>query len=223
MKRSSSGSSGAMLSMKSSRPPDVRTRAISRAARGASVRRRARVKAHEPRFAAAGREAWKFSAARPDRSDLPVLIAGGRGVRICGRPGDEPAWCRPVGAARPSLCGAAYDDGRVAGGAGVRWWGRAWARGAPAQWWPHPASRTPGPCPWPRAPALGASACSVGGRSSKGTCVRKATVLLGRKTAQRPGSRRRNLRIPRPKAKSASSGCNSSCKASESGPGRVGS
>ena len=42
-----------------------------------------RVKALEPRCAAAARESVKrVSAARPDRSDLPVLIAGGRGVQV---------------------------------------------------------------------------------------------------------------------------------------------
>ena len=131
-------------------------------------------------------------------------------------PGDEPAWCRPGAEAEPSRCGACGGDDRASGGAGVRRWGRAPARDAQARL-PHPALRTPGPYPWPRAPALGASACSVGCRSSKGTCVRKARVVVGRKTPHEPGSERRKVRIPRRSAESTPRSCNRSCTGPEIG------
>ena len=109
-----------------------------------------------------------------------------RGFRCCAAPGDEPARCTPAAGARPSLRVPGGDDDRAIDDAGVRRWGRARAWSVPARL-PHPAWRTPGPCPWPRASARETSACSGDVRSSKGTCVRKATGGVGRKTSRTCG------------------------------------
>ena len=88
-------------------------------------------------FAAPGLDA----AARPVRSVLPEADRpAGAGIRLCGPPGDVPAWCRPGAEARPSLGDAGgCDDRDVVDDAGARTWGRApAAQGARARL-PRPA------------------------------------------------------------------------------------
>ena len=81
---------------------------------------------------------------------------------------------------------------------------------------PRPASRTRVPFPRHHAPARGASACSVGGSSARGTCVRKARVAVGRNGGRdRAPIRPRFGSVPR---KIRGRNCNASCK----GPQRLG-
>jgi hypothetical protein len=163
----------------------------------------------------------------PGRPALPSSQTGRRlAVRPACSPGDEPACDRPVRAGGPCRSGAWVADDRCAGGAGGRRWGRSAARAAPAaageppptqvrgRALPRPASRTPVPFPRHRAPARGASACSIGGSSARGTCVRKGRGGVGRNGA-RSRSRARPMWLW--SAEEAASSCNTSCNRSRGG------
>ncbi len=173
--------------------------------------------------ARATREAMKTGAPgrAPGRPALPSSQTGRRlAVRPACVPGDVPACGRPVRAGGPCRSGAWMADDRCAGGAGGRRWGRpaapdvTSAAGEPPpthvrdRALPLPASRTPVPFPRHRAPARGASACSIGGSSARGTCVRKGRGGVGRNGCRRAAH-------PRPIwlqiAEYASSDCNASC------------
>jgi hypothetical protein len=139
----------------------------------------------------------------PGSSGVPSSQIGRRvAVRPACWPGDVPACGRPVRAGGPCRSGAWVADDRCAGGAGGRRWGRPAALGVPetagepppmplrGRALPHPASRTRVPFPRHHAPARGASACSIGGSSARGTCVRKPRVGVGRNRSWRPPSSR---------------------------------
>jgi hypothetical protein len=129
----------------------------------------------------------------PGRPALPSSQTGRRlAVRSACSPGDGPACDRPGRAGGSCRSGAWMADDRFAGGAGGRRWGRPalpgvpWTAGEPpptrvrGRALPLPASRTRVPFPRHRAPARGASACSIGGSSARGTCVRKGREGVGR-------------------------------------------
>jgi hypothetical protein len=157
----------------------------------------------------------------PGRPALPSSQTGRRlAVRPACPPGDVPACDRPVRAGGPCRSGACVADDRCAGGAGARRWGRPAARAASraagepppthvrGRALPLPASRTRVPFPRHRAPARGASACSIGGSSARGTCVREGRWGVGRNGST---GRTRNARIWLQIAENPMSICNASC------------
>jgi hypothetical protein len=138
----------------------------------------------------------------PGRPALPSSQTGRRlAVRPARSPGDGPASGRPGRGGGPCRSCAWMADDRFAGGAGGRRWGRTALLRVPRtagepppgrvrdRVLPLPASRTPVPFPRHRAPAREASACSIGGSSARGTCVRKGRVGVGRNGCQQPGMR----------------------------------
>jgi hypothetical protein len=157
----------------------------------------------------------------PGRPALPSSQTGRRlAFRPACSPGDGPASGRPGrGGGRCRSCAWLADD-RYAGGAGGRRWGRPALPRVPTtagepppgrvrgRALPLPASRTPVPFPQHRAPARGASACSIGGSSARGTCVRKGRVGVGRNGCHQPGTR---PAIWLKTAENADSRCNASC------------
>jgi hypothetical protein len=165
----------------------------------------------------------------PGRPALPSSQTGRRAaVRAAVPPGDAAACGRPGRAGGPSRRGARVAERPVAGGAGGRRWGRpaTWsergAAGKPAplhprsRALPRPASRTRVPFPRHHAPARGASACSAGVSSARGTCVRQGTRRVGRNAGRGESTR---ARIPLYQAEYRAGSCNGSCSAA-TGRGR---
>jgi hypothetical protein len=184
---------------------------------------------HSSRPVRAAREAMKTGAPgrAPGRPALPSSQTGRRlAVRPACSPSDVPARGRPVGAEGAFRSCAWMADGRFADGAGGRRWGRPAAQCAPEtarlpppthvrdRALPRPASRTPVPFPRHRAPARGASACSVGGSSARGTCVRKPRGGVGRNGAAGPACARPIWLCA---AEKRTFRCNASCKRPRAG------
>ena len=162
----------------------------------------------------AAREAMKSGAPgrAPGRPALPSSQTGRlRAARSASAPGDGPACGRPGRARGPCRRVAREADGPAAGGAGERRWGRPamWrapeAAGEPprarlrSRTMPRPASRTRVPFPRHRAPARGASACSVDGWSARGTCVRERYEAGRTERAKRGRTHARDLALARRK------------------------
>ena len=165
----------------------------------------------------------------PGRQALPSSQTGRLlAFRPACSPGDGPASGRPVRGGGRSRSGAVMADRSTACGAGERRWGRPAAPRAPEpagepvperredRTLPRPASRTRVPYRRHCAPARGASACSFGGSSAWGTCVRKGRGGVGR------NGRRERRREPAEMALSRENVlrfCNGSCSDGRAGSG----
>lgn len=117
----------------------------------------------------------------------------------------RPAPYTPVGAAGSFRPGArvVHVPGAVCAGARDRWEAPPGAT-APARRWPRPGWRTRAPCRRRPASARGASAW-VDGWSQGGTCVRKATIRVGRNRCSRGSGEGGRPDVPRGRAKNVRS------------------